>query len=145
MTKQEPIITVTTAYKLSPKQIASITELVEQKIGAVQVTQVVDESVVGGIKITMGGQEFDATIAGKLEKLESQLQQVVITTAVPVTDAQRKIIKEKIESKMGPQTFEEIVDPSVVGGIKILIGSKEYDGTVKGKLQRLEQLMLQNI
>lgn len=35
--------------------------------------------------------------------------------------------------------INNIVDPSVLGGIKIRIGNQIYDGTVKTQLKRLEQ------
>lgn len=35
--------------------------------------------------------------------------------------------------------LENIVEPSLIGGIKIRIGNTIYDGTISGKLQRIER------
>lgn len=145
MKKELPVVTIITANKLSAGQLQSVQTLVESKIGEATYKQVVDATVLGGLKLTIGDQEFDATIAGKLEKLESQLQKVVVTTAVPLTAEQRKKITSALEEKIGAMDYSEVVDTTVVGGIKLLIGSKELDATVKGKLNRLKQLLLQTI
>ncbi len=66
----KPKITITTAHKLTTEQLSTVKELITSKIGDSEYEQIVDESVLGGIRLTLGGQDFDATIAGKLEKLE---------------------------------------------------------------------------
>jgi F-type H+-transporting ATPase subunit delta len=145
MPKELPIITITTAQKLDAAQLSELKTLVESKVGEVAYEQVVDPQVLGGLKITIGSQEFDATLSGKLKKLESMLTKVIVTTAVPLTDAQRATIAQALEKKTGSGQYREVVDPSVVGGIKLLVGSTEYDGTLKGKLTRLKELLLQTI
>lgn len=145
MPKQKPLITITTAHKLDAAQLKELQNLVASKVGEAEYKQVVDASVLGGLRITVGNQEFDATLAGKLQRLESQLTQVTVTTAVPLTDAQRKTIATALEKKVGSPEFTQVVDPSVLGGVKIVVGSTEYDGTVEGKLVRLKQLLLQTI
>lgn len=145
MPKELPVITITTAQKLDATQLKELKALVESKVGAADYQQIVDPSVIGGLKITIGSQEFDATLSGKLKKLESQLTEVTVTTAVPLTEAQRKTVAQALEQKIGSTQYKEIVDPSVIGGIKLLIGSTEYDGTLKGKLTRLKGLLLQTI
>lgn len=145
MKKELPVVTIITANKLSAGQLKSVQTLVESKVGEATYKQVVDTNVLGGLKLTIGDQEFDATISGKLEKLESQLQKVVVTTAVPLTAEQRKKITSALEEKIGAMDYSEVVDTTVVGGIKVLIGSKELDATVKGKLDRLKQILLQTI
>ena len=145
MKKELPVITITTAQKLDAAQLTELKTLVESKVGEAEYKQVVDAHVLGGLKITIGTQEFDATLAGKLKKLESQLTQVVVTTAVPLNDAQRKSISAALSEKTGSSNYTEVVDPNIIGGIKVLIGSTEYDGTLKGKLTKLKQLLLQTI
>lgn len=145
MKKDLPVVTISTASKLSAEQLKSIQSQVEAKIGPAEYKQVVDPKVLGGLRLAIGDQEFDATISGKLEKLESQLQKVVVTTAVPLTAEQHEKITKALEEKVGAMAYSEVVDTTVVGGIKVLIGSRELDATVKGKLNRLKQLLLQTI
>jgi F-type H+-transporting ATPase subunit delta len=66
-------VTVTTAIELTKKQVNSILKAVE-KNNIIELKQVVDPSVIGGIKITVGAEEIDATIYTKLEKLHNQLR-----------------------------------------------------------------------
>ncbi len=145
MPKELPVITITTAQKLDAAQLKELKTLVESKVGEAEYKQVVDAQVLGGLKITIGSQEFDATLSGKLKKLESQLTQVTVTTAVPLTDTQRAAVAQALEKKTGSSHYAEVIDPSVIGGIKLVIGSTEYDGTLKGKLIRLKGLLLQTI
>ncbi|MFC4558075.1 F0F1 ATP synthase subunit delta [Virgibacillus kekensis] len=35
--------------------------------------------------------------------------------------------------------LENVVDPSIIGGIKVRVGNTIYDGTISGKLQRIER------
>ena len=66
-------VTVTTAIELTKKQVNSILKAVE-KNNIIELKQVVDPSVIGGIKITVGAEEIDATIYTKREKLHNQLR-----------------------------------------------------------------------
>lgn len=142
---EKPVITITTATKLSAEQLKTVTKLLSTKMGAVEVEQVVDSSVIGGIKLSIGGQSFDATIAGKLEKLESQLPEAVVTTAVPLTASQRAELTAGIEKKYGNIKLVEKIDASVLGGLKLLVGSKEINATIHGKVLQLKEQLLQNM
>jgi F0F1-type ATP synthase delta subunit len=142
---KKPVVTITTATKLTATQKKHVREELEQKMGAVTIEEVIDPTVIGGLKITIGNQEFDATVAGKLEKLESHLPVVSVITAIELTAAQRQKIKDSVESKLGPVTITEVVDPSIIGGIRIVAGSKEVDATVKGRLDRLKQQLLHTL
>lgn len=70
-------VTVTSAIKLTSTQVKKITDAVEKKYkeNAVELKQVVDPSVIAGIKITVGSEEIDATTYSKLEKLHMQIKQ----------------------------------------------------------------------
>ncbi len=72
--KQTTKVTVTTAIKLTKKQTSLIKKTLEKKYSAIELKEVVDKSVIGGIKLTVGSQEIDATIYTKLEKLHHQLK-----------------------------------------------------------------------
>ena len=138
-------VTLITASKLSAEQKKAVVDSLDQKLGAVEIIEQVDPSVMGGLRIKIGSQEFDATIAGKLERLEVQVPEVRVTTAVELTDDQRSKIETAVEEKMGSALIVEEVNPSIIGGIRIVAGSKELDATVKGRLNRLRATLLQTI
>lgn len=65
--------TVTSAFELSAATKKLIQEYVKQQTSAKTVTlsEVIDESVLGGIKITTPGKELDMTVAHQLTKLRT--------------------------------------------------------------------------
>lgn len=142
---KKTVVTLITATKLSADQKKAVQAELEQKLGSVELQEEIDPSVMGGLKIKLGNQEFDATVAGKLERLESQVPEVTVTTAIELSTDQRAKIKKAVEEKLGPVALKEEVDPSIIGGIKIVAGSKELDATVKGRLERLRNSLLQSI
>lgn len=77
------------------------------------------------------------------------MQTVIITTANKLSAAQFKKAQSVIEKKMKMDTtdisYEQIIDPTVLGGIKITAGSKEIDATVQGKLEKIRKQLLSGI
>jgi len=71
---------------------------------------------------------------------------VTVSTAVQLSPAQEKDIIAAVKEKhsVSSVTIEKVVDPTLIGGIKLTINSVEYDGTITGKLTKLKsQLMSQ--
>lgn len=64
---------------------------------------------------------------------------VAVTTAVALSDAQKKELQTKLASSLGHDvTLEVKVDPSILGGMIVTIGSKMIDDSVRRKLERLQ-------
>ena len=62
-----------------------------------------------------------------------------ITTAFPLTDALRSDVRTMLGGK--PQ-LREMVDPLVLGGIRIDLPGKQYDATIQRKLTALRAKQL---
>jgi len=77
--------------------------------------------------------ELDALVARAQNRLEVEL-----TTAHELSDAEASSIVAAIEKASG-RTVEATrgVDPSLIGGIVLQIGSHRADGSVRGRLERL--------
>ncbi|WP_455675109.1 F0F1 ATP synthase subunit delta [Pradoshia sp.] len=62
----------------------------------------------------------------------------------PLSNAEQEGISKVFARKIGKQALriENIVDSSLLGGIKIRIGNRIFDGTIQGKLDRLERSLL---
>jgi F-type H+-transporting ATPase subunit delta len=62
-----------------------------------------------------------------------------VVTAMPLTDAQIGALKSALRQALGkdPQ-IEARVDPAILGGIKVRVGSKLYDASLKSKLDSLK-------
>ncbi len=85
--------------------------------------------------------ELDALVAAEQKRLTVEL-----TTAYELSDDEAASIVKKIEQASG-QAVEATrsVDPKLIGGIVVQIGSHRLDASVKGRLNRLRtELVSQN-
>lgn len=63
---------------------------------------------------------------------------VHVTSAVKLTDEERKKISAMIDKKFGgTHTLDEHVDPNLIGGLTVSIGDWNVDASLKGKINRL--------
>ncbi len=76
------------------------------------------------------------------DQLANALDMKVITIA-PLEESQINSLKEKFGKKYSSNEVKitEIIDPSIIGGIKVIVGDKVYDGSVKGRIQSLNELV----
>lgn len=76
----------------------------------------------------------------KLVRLKLAAHTATITTADQLSEEQGNTIKESITAKYGSDTkFELKVDPKLVGGARIQIGSDVFDASVRARLEKLRQ------
>lgn len=88
--------------------------------------------------------EFAAVAAAFGAKLaERRGQQIAhVTTAHELRDTQRAQLAARLtEAGFSGVKLEETVDPSILGGLIVRIGSRLYDNSIKSKLQRLQYVM----
>lgn len=65
-----------------------------------------------------------------------------VATAHPLTDVQREQLRARlIEAGYGQVRIQESVDPSLLGGLVVRVGSRLYDTSLKSRLQRLQYAM----
>ena len=83
------------------------------------------------------------------EAVEAQLDQrrsvvrATVRTARPLDDAQRAAAVAALERATGKKVRGEFaVDPELIGGIRAEIGSRIYDGTVRGRLAALRRQLV---
>jgi len=74
---------------------------------------------------------------------ERRGQQVAhVTSAFPLTDTQRaQIVARLTESGISGVKLAETLDPTILGGLIVRIGSRLYDNSLKSKLQRMQFAM----
>lgn len=62
----------------------------------------------------------------------------------PLTDEEEKALSETFAEKVGKKQLRinNIVDTDLLGGLKIRIGNRIYDGSLSGKLERLGRQLL---
>ncbi|MCB9802074.1 MAG: F0F1 ATP synthase subunit delta [Pseudomonadales bacterium] len=136
------VVTVTTASKLTAAQKKEVEQVLKKKLSSFKMREVVDEAVLGGIQLRIGESVLDATVAGTLERLPSERSEAIVTTAVPITTQQREKIQTLVANKDATLTLKEVVDPHVIGGIKLQIGSTLYDQTIRHQLSELQKSMI---
>lgn len=68
-------------------------------------------------------------------------KQATVYSVRPLTDVEKQSIEATFVKKLNVQALNitNEVDPTIIGGVKVKIGNTVYDGTLKGKLNRLER------
>jgi F-type H+-transporting ATPase subunit delta len=76
----------------------------------------------------------------RLLRLEIEKRHARIESAMALAPQPANNIVERLKKKYGADlTSEFVVDPTLLGGVRIRVGSDVWDGTVRSRLQRLEQ------
>jgi F-type H+-transporting ATPase subunit delta len=85
-----------------------------------------------------------AMIEAYLDKLAARRGEVTaeVIAAQPLTKTQEEALAEQLRRVVGGRvTMDLRVDPSLLGGMIVKIGSRMVDGSLKGQLQRLQLSM----
>ncbi|MDN5790857.1 MAG: F0F1 ATP synthase subunit delta [Micrococcales bacterium] len=90
------------------------------------------------------GRRFDATIETYLDiaSTRRQMQTATVTSAMPLTDADTSRLVTALASIYGGKIhLNAVVDPRVIGGIRVEIGDEVIDGTILRKLEGARRAM----
>jgi len=75
---------------------------------------------------------------GELLRRERGIALAEVRTALPLEDAQRAAVTERLAQLTGERVeMNETVDESLIGGIAVRIGDTLYDASVRNRLERL--------
>ena len=88
-----------------------------------------------------------AIIEAFLHKLAARRGEVnsQVTTAQPLSETQLATLTEQLRRSIGSRVSVDVrVDPELIGGMIVRVGSRMVDGSIKSKLQRL-QLAMKNV
>ena len=76
----------------------------------------------------------------RLLRLELEKRQARIETASEVDPATTSELVANLKKKYGSDlTTQFVVNPELLGGMRIRVGSDVWDGTVRNRLERLQQ------
>jgi F-type H+-transporting ATPase subunit delta len=73
------------------------------------------------------------------------ISEAVVITARPLEGQERSALESKVTEVAGTEvraSFRQ--DPSLIGGVIVRIGSTVYDGSVRGRLERLKERLMAN-
>ena len=85
-----------------------------------------------------------AIIEAFLHKLAARRGEVnaQVTTAHALSETQLATLNEQLRRSIGSRVSVDVrVDPELIGGMIVKVGSRMVDGSIKSKLQRLQLAM----
>jgi F-type H+-transporting ATPase subunit delta len=78
-----------------------------------------------------------------LREQQANLQRVLVETASPLDDAQRKALTETLAAALGKKPILVVrQNPELIGGLVVHIGDKVFDTSVRSKLQTVRTKLL---
>jgi F-type H+-transporting ATPase subunit delta len=88
-------------------------------------------------------------IAGYFEQLMEQergVSRVRAITAVPMNDAERDALTQRLREQTGNEVILQIeVDPSLIGGLVLQIGDRLIDASTRGRLQAMRESLVGSV
>ncbi|WP_062052053.1 F0F1 ATP synthase subunit delta [Bacillus sp. JCM 19034] len=123
----------------------------EQKQAFIKETfgQALSESNISLLNLLIERKRIDVLIpliqTFKKLALEAQNKaEALVYSAKALTNEDAKQISELFAKKIGKKELEvkNVVDPELIGGLKIRIGDRIYDGSVKAQLDRMQRQLI---
>lgn len=66
-------------------------------------------------------------------------RKIIVESVIPLSAEQTTELKTLLKKKFGADGFESKLSPELLGGLRITVGSTQYDASVLGKLAQLRQ------
>lgn len=82
-----------------------------------------------------------------LYRVKKNIALAEIATATPLTDEQTASLKQKVMGLTGAEAVELqiTVDPSLIGGVSVKVGSQIIDASIRGQLRRISARLLASV
>jgi len=88
----------------------------------------------------LGEYEGCCEIFTKRYNEDHNIADAVVTSAIELTDAQKKALADKLETISGKKISLTVkLDPKVLAGIKVELEGKQLDGTVAGRISGIKK------
>lgn len=104
--------------------------------------ELIDQSLPDELRTEIQGQWLDELFKNGLAQFDRLKQQggageVTVTTALPLTEPQRKLLHAKLKERLHKEiAVTEQVDAKLVAGLTIAVGDLVLDGSLASRLQR---------
>lgn len=90
---------------------------------------------------------FSGVRAGRVEVLPADMERIdgpaIVTSALPLTDAEQDIIRQELVSRLGKEVELAFrVEPQILGGLVVRVGDQVVDGSVSGQLEQLQKSLI---
>jgi F-type H+-transporting ATPase subunit delta len=100
---------------------------------------------VGTVAANGRARELPAMAAAFLAELARRRGETTatVTTAVPLSDAQLRQLTDTLRGVLGGArvSIDAHVNPDILGGLVVKVGSRLFDSSIRSKLQRLQLVM----
>ncbi len=121
------------------EKIASVDSIFDQKV---------KNTTKNFIKVLIGNgrASYLPEIAKYYRKLQREFENIAYIeaiTAIEMDEEQKQRLIEKLESKLGQKVeLNNIIDTSIIGGMKIRIGEKSLDASISSRLRALHSELI---
>jgi F-type H+-transporting ATPase subunit delta len=118
---------------------------IEQRMELVTSMKVLDDQATNLAKLLIEGHRVDeiAGVADEFERLADGAAgrvRAVVTTAVALEPEDRDRVSSELSKRLGKDvTMEVLVDPRILGGLKLQYGDRVIDASVATRLQQLRR------
>jgi F-type H+-transporting ATPase subunit delta len=120
----------------TPRRVKLVEDLLDGKVQATTL-RLVEVALAG-----FGGRSFDSSLIRLVELTAAKRDREVayVTVAKPLSDAEEQALAVKLSDMYGRQVSLKVdVNPSVIGGVSVKVGSDLYDGTILRRLNEARQ------
>lgn len=75
---------------------------------------------------------------------EKGVAEAKVYSVKPLSDDEKQALSDSFAKKVGKRSLliDNIVDKELIGGVKLRIGNRLFDGSVSGKLKRIERQLI---
>ncbi|MBM7648364.1 F-type H+-transporting ATPase subunit delta [Bacillus ectoiniformans] len=77
----------------------------------------------------------------QLANEERGIAEAIVESVRPLSPIEETAVSAKFAAKVGKQSLRitNVIDPNLLGGLKVRIGNRIFDGSLRGKLNRMEK------
>lgn len=108
-----------------------------------------DENIINLLKLLVERHRIEhvTAIVDYFIELYEEANEMATATVYSVrelTDVEKTELENSFKKKFNKKSvaIENIVDPSIIGGLKIRVGNTIYDGSISGKLNRIKNRLV---
>ena len=86
--------------------------------------------------------DIDKAVKNLIMEAENKVEAEAVFASKATVDVKKELVK-RLEYLTGKKIIlQEKVDPSVIGGVRVKLGSKLFDATIKGQLDKLKASLM---
>lgn len=136
---------------LSSEDLKKIVEhpdvLIDDKLTIIEKVFKADKDIVSFLKVLVENNRFSnlVSIVDEYEKLSNEalgIEVVKVTSAIKLTDEQLENIKNVLTKRLDKKVeLREVIDPSCLAGIRIILKDEILDNTIDTKIKNIKNMI----